>query len=185
VRVAPLRDAAAGLLEALRARCGRLGVPPEADRLRTAIAADTLVAAVAGSQGTVERIAALADASIPTTAQALGTSLSSASALRTALTDDRWSLLDGVLQQAENGVARAQPIATELRAAFERDEFSEKLAPAVAKAYAAAVELVMPNPKPPVGTQRETFSLAAARTKLDELEQSGVTQVTMEWTPPS
>ncbi len=193
LRAAPLRDSAAGLLGALRARCTRLGVPAEADRLQTAVAADALVAAVAGSQDTVGRVAALADATIPTTAQALGTSLTSATALRTALTDDRWSLLDGVLQRAENGDAAAQPIATGLRAAFERDQFSEPLAPAIATAYAAAVKLVMPPPDPtpppppppPPGTRRETLSLDSARLMLLDLEKAGIKQVTVEWTPPS
>ena len=132
---------------------------------------------------------------MPTTDQALGSSLTSAAALQAALTDERWALLDGVLQRAVDGDAAAERIAVGLRTVFERDEFAEKLAPAIGAAYEAAVKLVMPTGGTGSGGATGTGGGAVAghfvgtpsdaRTKLDELEQAGVTEVSVEWTARS
>jgi hypothetical protein len=190
-RATPLQQPAAALLAALRGRAERLGVAAGADRLRTAEAGAALVAALAGAGGTLARIGALADTEVPTTDQALGSSLTGAAALQAALTDERWALLDGVLQAVE-GDAAAERIAVGLRTVFERDEFAEKLAPAIGAAYEAAVKLVMPTGGTGSGGATGTGGGAVAgrfvgtpsdaRTKLDELEQAGVTEVSVEWT---
>jgi len=198
-RATPLQQPAAALLAALRGRAERLAVAAGADRLRTAEAAAALVAALAGASGTLARIGALADTEVPTTDQALGSSLRSAAALQAALTDERWALLDGVLQRAVDGDAAAERIAVGLRTVFERDEFAEKLAPAIGAAYEAAVKLVMPTGGTGSGgatgsgggatgtgggavAGRFVGTPSDARTKLDELEQAGVTEVSVEWT---
>jgi hypothetical protein len=191
-KAGPLERSAAALLSALGPRAAQLGVTPEADRMRTAAAAVTLVSRIAASDSTLARVGALADAEIPTTAQALGSILASSAALSSVLTDERWSLLDGVLQRAAGGDEASGRIALGLRTVFERDEFSAPLAPAVAAAYDAAVALVLPRvstPRPadpPVTprTQRFAGSPAEVRAKLDELERGGhATRVVLEWTP--
>jgi hypothetical protein len=184
-QAAPLQTPAAELLSALRSRAARLGVNDDADRLRTAAAASALVARLAGSSTTLERIDALADADIPTTAQALGSSLVRARTLTAALTDERWTLLEGVLARAAQGDAPSQRIAGELRHEFERDEFAADLEPAIAVAYRRAVELALPPkppPKPSPHAQRLAGGLAQLRAKLDELERAGIETATLEWT---
>jgi hypothetical protein len=196
-RATPWQHLAAEVLTALQGRATQLAVGEESDRLRTARAGASLVAAISSAGTTLGRIAALANAEVPTTPHALGTSLASAAALETALTDERWSLLDGVLERAAGGDPPSQRIADGLRAVFVRDEFAEPLAPAIAAAYGAAVALVLPGaPDPPdrpdtpdgqpPGRQRLDGTIDDVRAKLDELEQSGLTTpITLEWTPRS
>ncbi|MEN3284734.1 MAG: hypothetical protein V7607_5874 [Solirubrobacteraceae bacterium] len=189
-RARPLQESTGALLAVLGARAEQLGVTGDADRLLTAAAAGSLVAAIAADDAALARIEALADAEIPTTAQSLGASLASAAALTDALTDERWSLLDGVMQRAADGDEASERVAAGLRVVFERDEFSAPLAPAITASYTAAVALVLPptTPKPPPGptatTARLEGTLAEVRAKLDELERDNIAaRAALEWTP--
>jgi hypothetical protein len=177
----------ADVVTALENRRGLVGVSTDAARLRTASAARELAAAVAGASGAVDALEALATATVPTSDQALGTSLAAAAAVLAVLRDPRWDLLETALP----GLPAEREA---LRAAFEQDEFTTALGQAIDDAYRAAVRATRVQPRPGGGDGRgrevqpvdgkggviANLSVAAARAKLDELPTNAV--VELHWT---
>lgn len=134
----PLREAASSLVTELERRYAELAIA-DGDRLRTARAGRDLVTALAGSEG-ARAIEVLADAETPTTGQAVGTSLRSASAVLASLRAANWTLLRNA----------SAPIVDDLRDGLARDQFAviwqDREADLERRATA---ELVHTNPPPP------------------------------------
>jgi len=177
-----------GLLAALRRRADEVGVPDDADRLQTAAAAYDLVTRIAAATSDLEAIRSLADAAVPTTEQALGSSIATAERLRTVLNDDRWRVLDTVRTSRPEGGDR---ILQRLADVLGRDEFAAPLKEAIADAYEAAVALLAPPRRPQEQGGSDTpakagtghlrrVSIQEARAKLDELPEG--TLVDLSWT---
>jgi hypothetical protein len=105
------RTAAKELVAELERRYSDLGVL-DGDRLATARAGRDLVDALAGADG-ARAIEVLADAEVPTTAQALGTSLTSAAAVVRSMRGANWDLLRNA----------SDDVRADLSDALERDQF--------------------------------------------------------------
>jgi hypothetical protein len=184
------------LIPLLEQRLNGLGADPEqASRMRTAIAASDVTHVLvdgAESAKVIERFAAI---EIPTSEQAVGTSLSSAAPVLAALEDSRWQMLDLVAERAKAGDVAHQRVVGELVRALNRDEFAESLAPALERAANDAIALLReevppkPPPKPsppPPGAQvgeAHGLDLEEARRTLDQLaSKPGEVRVDLSWT---
>jgi hypothetical protein len=197
-RISELRRGAAELVPALERRLRELAADVEsADRARSAHAALAIVDA-AGSGDDVDLIERVAAVQLPTSAQAVGTSLVSAAPVARALDDERWQVLERVVA-ARAGNERADAIIARLSEAVKRDEFAEPLEPAIARAYSEGVALLAPPPRPappplppppppppPDGVrygEAAGLTLPDARTKLDELaREDGHVTIDLTWT---
>jgi hypothetical protein len=175
------------LVEALERRATELGVGGDAHRLRTAAAAEDLVARLAAATTSLEAIHAVAAVEVPTSDQALGSSIASAQRVRAALEDDRWTVLDKIRTARAAG---ADAVLRRLADALGRDEFAAPLEDAVKAAYEAAVGLLAgpaPTPAPAPAPNHTTGSLQRvtvreARAKLDSLPDGAM--VDLRWTEP-
>jgi len=190
-RGAALVGAAEALVPLLEQRLRCLGGDPAAaDRLQTAAAARELAHGLVRDDDPVGVIERLAEAAVPTTEQALGTSLASAQATVGALDSARWQVPLLVAQRAENGEQAHQRVVEELRRALSHDEFAEPLAPAVERASEQGMALLgeaKPRPEPdPQGAVRGSLSdvnVNDAQHKLDELAlKDGSVTVDLHWT---
>jgi hypothetical protein len=186
-----LLGAAQELVPLLEQRLRELGDDPAAaDRVRTAVGARELAQGLVQGDDPVAVIDRLAAAQVPTTEQALGTSLASAGATVQALDAARWQVPLLVAQRARRGEQAHVRIVDELIRALSHDEFAERLAPAVERASSQGVALLgEPTPReredPPGATQGSLSraKLGEARSKLDELEREpGSVQVDLHWT---
>lgn len=163
------------LVEALKRRASELGVPADAARLQTAVAAEQLVDRVGATTSSLEAVQALAGADVPTSDQALGSSISQAERLHRALDDDRWTVLDTLRATRPDG---ADSVLAGLADVLGRDEFAAPLGEAIAAAYQRGVALLAP-PSPKDGSLRGV-SVQEARAKLDELPTGAI--VDLSWT---
>jgi hypothetical protein len=191
VKGSALAPAAEELVPLLEQRLGELGGDPaNADRMRTAVAARGLAQGVAQGDDPVAVIERLAAAQVPTTEQALGTSLASAGATVQALDGARWQVPLLVAQRAGSGERAHQRIVEELSRALSHDEFAEPLGPAVERASTQGMALLgeakPPGGPAPPGATRGSLSganVVEARSKLDELErEQGSVRVDLHWT---
>jgi len=187
VALLPGAEALVPLLERRLRELG--GDPVAADRVRTATAARELAQGLAQGDDPVAVIERLAAAQVPTTEQALGTSLVSAAATVSALDAARWQVPLLVAQRASSGEQAHQRIVDELTRALSHDEFAEPLAPAVEGASAQGVSLLgepkRAKPFPPGATRGSLAGaeVREARRKLDELDrEQGSVQVDLHWT---
>jgi len=137
-----LRAGAGALVAELERRYADLGVD-DGDRLRTARAGRALVEQLAGSDG-ARVVEVLADAEVPTSAPALGTSLRSADAVASALQRTNWALLRSA----------GDELLAEVRDALQRDQLAVPWVEREAELERRATALVVhqdppPPPQPP------------------------------------
>jgi hypothetical protein len=177
-KAATWRGPSEDLVRALEDRRELAGAPEDAARLQTARAGRELAAAVASAADAVTAVEALAATLVPTSEQALGTSLSTAGPTVTELSDPRWDLLQTTLSTL--------PTQREvLRRTFEQDEFAARLADAIGAAYRAAVQSRSPTVPPHASKGDKVaggLTVAQARAKLDELPDGAV--VELRWRDP-
>lgn len=197
-RGAALLPAAEQLLPLLERRLSELDAEPaRAMRLSTAVIARDLVAGLRSGVDGVTLIERFAGTHLPTSEQAIGTSLTSAAGVVAALEDPRWEMLGVVGERARSGEEAHRRIVEELAQVLERDEFAAPIVPAVERAASEGVKLLRvaaapserdPRPAaPPAGTDHggaaQRLDLVAARRKLDELEKAeGRVVVDLAWT---
>jgi hypothetical protein len=192
-RAAAVTVAAGALVPVLERRLAQLFIDTgEAERAQSAIAGRALVDACGRAGDPVELVEVVATAELPTSAQAVGASLSTAAEIARLLEDERWLAIERLLA-ASPSVGRDAALAR-LRDTISRDEFSAPLEPAVAAAYHAGIELISasapePLPEPellkPLAEAPQSagpdprrghaggLTIAQARTKLDELDAGG------------
>lgn len=148
-------------------------------RLATAQGAATLAATLSVAANDVTAIEALAAATLPTSDEATGRSLKNASTVADAVDSFDFKrlapLLEGEREKSERG-SDAKSALDALRTALTRDEITESLAPALARAENAAFAWLMvgqqPTPEPPrVPTPQPEPTLSGTRTirSADEL----------------
>lgn len=155
-----LAAAAAALVERLRQAHLRLGIPTDdADgRLATARCAGDLVDRLRRAGDRVQVVRALAETRSTATDEALGTSLRTARQVADALAGYRWERLDPLLAVRAGADERgraATRILHRQREAMTRDELSERLGPALAKAEDEVFQWLTPPPPPGPGPERE------------------------------
>ncbi len=141
VKANELKGPAQDLRDVLRGRLQARGIPEgEAQRLATAEAAFSLLEALrkAGDPGLC---AALAEAAVPTTVQALARSLSTASDIARALRETRWDPLDHALKLPDSFLVAARAIEAEVNEALKKDELAVALRPALADGERRALKL--------------------------------------------
>jgi len=167
-------------------RCGDLLSIEEAGftRLQTAIAAQTLLADLAGAGDDLARVEALAAADIPTSALALSRCITTARSVADEIDAAQFDIITAAI-----ALPAAGALGDELRAAVMADEFVTPLAPELHRVQREAVRLLSkpivvvppiepvepvvvpdPPPSPPEAKQRMARSVAEARNELDELE---------------
>ena len=151
--VGPHVAAARTLLQLLETVHTRLGVAvdgPGVHRLATARAANALIADVAQRNDVVALVESLARADIPTTDQAVGSSLKGAFNLSAQLQGYSWNrltpLIEAERQRDELGQA-AKEILDRLRAALLADELSQQLGNALRRADDEAFQWAL-KPRP-------------------------------------
>jgi hypothetical protein len=204
-RAAAATAAAAALVLALERRLGQLFIDAsEAERAQSAIAGRALVDACGRAGDPVELVEVVATAELPTSAQAVGASLSTAAEIARRLEDERWLVIERFLAASPSSGRDAA--LDRLRETISRDEFSAPLEPAIAAAYHAGIELIStPSPEPPPQPSleppepsaeptpapapdawrghAERLTIAQARAQLDELEARGDSLVIdLTWT---
>lgn len=152
---------AAGLVSAITGALTRLDVKVGPDtvsggrpgRRETAAVAQDLVDRLSRTGDRVVTVRQLAEATMPTTAQAVAVSLSTAKAVASALTSFRWERLADVRAAMGDDDERGQSAAViihRLRAALLLDEIVQPMAVALQRADDEAYEWVRkPTPTPP------------------------------------
>ena len=202
---------AESLVSTLERRLAQLGIDPQhAPRAVSARAGAALTQALVHATADENVIEQFAAADVPSSAAALGTSLSSAPTVSSALQDPRWEVLALASQRAAAGEAGFARVIADLGRTLERDEFAQPLAAAVEAAATAAVELLAdttpaapvppappvapggprpdPAPEPGPGVSIQSGNLAdvgldLARQELDKLVGvPGEVRVDLSWT---
>ena len=119
-------------------------------RLATARRAEQLVAALSRESDDTTLIDVLASMDLPAEPQAIGRSLTSASTVTLALSGAQWEILTS-LDRLPSG--QGESVLASLRAALAAEELHVPVAPALAAAGKAALELIVanrpPSPEPP------------------------------------
>ncbi|HUY32647.1 MAG TPA: hypothetical protein VMV69_07675 [Pirellulales bacterium] len=200
------RGGCQGYHQRLSERFVELGMRPEgADRLKTAIASQTLVDRLHTAEaGAIIRLLAAAD--IATSEAAMAECVSKAVELDSNLNTANWDLFEAIGRLSDERQAVAQQILAELRAALAGDEHVAQLASALKAAQAKAVRLLtrpddktppkpplVPPVKPPVVTgkkvveqgTREGLSLQAAKEMLadltDQAQPGRMVRINLSW----
>ena len=171
-------DGVRALVTQLEAAVARLGAGPSSARLRTARAAVAFAETARRSPDHV--VVHLAEAEIPTSAAALGTSIAQAAAVAGALEQTNWELLGNSFALGGESAGDAARSKARLLEAVEADELACALRPRLGEATAAATDLltraaaprpeaprptsVSPAPPPSAGNRR-----AAAEQQLTQL----------------
>ncbi|AXV04977.1 Bacteriophage (PhiC31) resistance protein PglY [Euzebya pacifica] len=138
---APHRDAATQLLSQLHHHAEALGITTGSDRLRTAKAVTDLLTALAGGEDHTA-IAVLAACDVPTSAEAMGTSLKSAERVSARLERMNTGLIASATSLGGDHATAARSIAETLSAKASRDELATSLATAIDDAERAATDLL-------------------------------------------
>lgn len=190
-RVDAHRGPAVDARRRLEDHASELGLDDQSDRLRTAIAADALLGALAKAGGSdVDAVRALAAAEVPTTEPALGRAIAQAEPLSKALSATRWKLVEALAGRPDPAALDATDA---LRAAARSDEFVAPLGEAVRAAEDIAVRLLATTPPgaPPTPDSRERRShltLSDAAGLIAELERShsgdAALDIEVSWTEP-
>ena len=147
-RLTPVAVACAKLPGALRARLLELGQPETADRLRTAIAADRLCAALQ-KKGGLEQVGLLAGTTFDTSAKAVGRSLATAAEAVRVLDDPLVFGVFGQLQARRGALGGAQEVTDRVAQVLRQDELIEALAPRL-RALAEEGQRLLVAPGPPL-----------------------------------
>jgi hypothetical protein len=199
-------DAVSALAAQVEVAYRHLGLPDDAQsgRLETARAGARLAEAMTRAPDRVGLVAAVANARLPGTEAVIANSIAQAAAVAQALQGFRWDRLAPLVQAARRSDDRgttAARILDELRNAVAADEFSKRLAGALATAEQAAFEWlaegqvkepVQPSYRQPAGIvgprpagsavigggEEPDQALSALRSFLDEHRGA---QVTVEW----
>jgi hypothetical protein len=132
----------------LTAYYDKLGVDKSGNRLRTAQAAEVLLHELQNGDGEHHVVKTLAECEIPTSPQALGTSVKSAEAINKVLEETNWALLEGVWNNPEHQAA-GEKIRHHLQQALLADEFVIHLEPALKQAIMEATKVLTKKPEPP------------------------------------
>lgn len=181
-------------------RCGDLLGIDEAGftRLQTAVAAQSLLADLAGAGDDLARVEALAAADIPTSALALSRCITTARSVADEIDAAQFDIITAAI-----ALPAAGSLGDELRTAIIADEFVTPLDSELHRAQREAVRLLSqttvvvppvapvdrvvappPPPPPPEAKQRTAQSVAEARKELDELEarisDGGVDETTVQ-----
>lgn len=138
---APHRDAATQLVSQLHHHAEALGITTSSDRLRTAKAVTDLLTGLAGGEDHTA-IAVLAACDVPTSAEAMGTSLKSAANVSARLERMNTGLIANATSLGGDHATAARSIADTLSAKASRDELATPLAAAIDDAEKAATELL-------------------------------------------
>lgn len=179
----------------LTVAAGHLGVPSDADRLRTGRAAYALVANLAAAKPKAA-IEALADADIPTSASALGRSIAQAAEVSAALTDTRWEIVQAAFALTDERSRPAATLRQQLVEALSADELVQALPPVLRSVESGATRLVVgttppqPPPPPPPAPAHEKrvdgLTVEAAWALLAGIEDNNLqepgTSITVIWT---
>ncbi len=137
--------AVTALVEKVRDRCTELGINEVAfPRLQSALAAQALLAAVATAPDDLTRVEALAATEIPTSALALGKSITSAHAIAAELDAAQFPIILAAIARPEGA-----HLGPELASALEADELVTALVPVLHRVQQQAIELITGPPLPP------------------------------------
>ena len=146
------RDACRKLRLQLKAAGDRLTRPSDqTNRGKTADAVSSLVDQIVAAEGQGV-VAALARATVPTTASAMGTSLKKAAEIASAIENTQWGILDAACELPDERATEGRTVKQGLGEAFANDELATAFADAVKEAQAKAVLLIrrpVTGPQPP------------------------------------
>lgn len=188
--------AAHDLVGALELAAEHVGLPHDADRLRSGRAAVTLLDGIHDAED-VDVIELLAQADIPTTPEALGRSIKSATQVRTSIETTNWDLLATATGLVGAWEVHASGIRQRLQEAVTADELVTALPQALQQATVAATDLMKqtiddrpppPPPPPPDRSFRLDPRLAnrdQARERLqqllDEVDRLSALEITWDY----
>lgn len=145
-----VRPAVLDLARALPGVCARLGVDAASSvRLRTLESLAALLDALAHA-GHSDVIAALADAGVPTSPQAMGTAAKRAPAVVAALNATNWQPIEALTGLGGDRKAAADQLLADLRQALTLDELAVSLAGRLQEVERSAVALHIRPVTPPV-----------------------------------
>ncbi len=192
-RGAALLPAAEQIVPLLERRLRELATDPaEAQRLKTALVAREIARVLTENTTPVAMIGRFAQIEVPTSDQAVGTSLISSAALLATLEDPQWQLIGIATKRADGGEVDYRRVLENLTHALTRDEFAEPLASAVERAASDAAALLQDQEPTPASTNGRPgvvhgslsgLGLQGARTKLEELaSETGEVRIDMSWT---
>lgn len=169
--VVDLSSAVSGLAERLDQRGAEIGVDRQRnDRLRTALGAGALLAAVDAAPDDLARVQALAAAEVAPSALAVGRSIARAAELNGRLDAAQWPIIMPVLGRPDGAHLKS-----ELVTALAADEFVTPLGPVLESVQQRAVELLTnrddraPRPRPASARRRP----ASARRRHAALDRVG------------
>jgi hypothetical protein len=177
----------------------RFGLRADADRRRTATAAAILLDGIASASSDLDVVRFLAGADIPTTAAALGASIKQAGRIASAVQHANLELFANAFAIEGEYAARARTIRDRLVRDAEHDQLAVDLGGTL-RAVEGDVTALMKEITRSLrddesetetegeeeGPKREerTVRLAEVGPLLNELEERGVTEVTIRWTAP-
>ena len=129
--------------------CGDWGLDAVAcPRCRTADAVLTLVRELGADEDPKRRVELLAQAGVQTSLDAMGTSFTKATVVRTAIDGTKWALFEGVAALVDERKPAADGIVTQLKEALTHDEYAIALQSRLAKLEGDAIRLLTPKPAP-------------------------------------
>jgi hypothetical protein len=175
----------------------RFGLRADADRRRTAAAAATLLDGIASASSDLDVVRFLAGAEIPTTSAALGASIKQAGRIASAVQHANLELFANAFAIEGEYASRARTIRDRLVRDAEHDQLAVDLGGTlraveddVTRLFAEITKTPPPPGDPPadpgnrprVGERK--VRLAEVGPLLSELEERGVTEVTIRWTAP-
>jgi hypothetical protein len=139
------------LVTALHNRAESLGMPADTSRKQSADAILALLEKLKRSDAN-DLIVTLAEWEIPTSDDAMGTSLRKASTVLSALENTKWELLEGAWGLTDERQAKAQANREKVVDALSRDELVVGLGQVLDAAESEAIRLLTPpqRPRPPV-----------------------------------
>ena len=122
------------------------------DRFRTADAVRSLLASLESVEGT-EAVKKLVSAEIPTSPEAMGTSLKSATRVLGALRETKWQLFEGVSKISDERKTQAETLIGDVQSALQENEYVVSVGEELLKAERRAIDLLTPSqpisPPPP------------------------------------
>lgn len=143
------RQAVADLDAELRTRLVEQGVPPDSDRARTTTSARALLDEIATAEE-AKVITALAHAPIPSSAEAVGATVSRAASTAGALRATNWQLVDAAKALADSRAAQAAALGAKVDHALRSHELAVHLSGALDEIERMATQLVTSAAAPPV-----------------------------------
>lgn len=135
-------EAARHLVEALQAHREGLGIGEDATRIQTALAARDLLESILSASDDPGVVTAIAQAPLPTSAEAVGRSSATAPQVRDKLDATNWELIDRGSGLGGPWEADARSIRERLAEAGEADELTRSLVGALEDAERAATDLL-------------------------------------------